>query len=56
MLRLQRLLHDFEVQPIEAFRDDRFDFVLQIQVWQIFCFSSAILSAATDADGNDVLV
>ena len=37
MLRLGRLLHDFYVQPIEAFWcDNSFDFVLVIQVWQIF--------------------
>ena len=37
MLRLGGLLHDFFVQPIEAFWcDNSFDFVLVIQVWQIF--------------------
>ena len=39
MLRLGGLLHDSDVQPIEAFRcDNSFDFVLVIQVWQIFVF------------------
>ena len=39
MLRLGGLLHDFDVQPIEAFRcDNGFDFVLVIQVWQIVIF------------------
>ena len=39
MLRLGGLLHDFDVQPIEAFRcDNGFDFVLVIQVWQICIF------------------
>ena len=37
MLRLGRLLHDFYVQPIEAiWCDNSSDFVLIIQVWQIF--------------------
>ena len=37
MLRLGGLLHDFYVQPIEAiWCDHSSDFVLIIQVWQIF--------------------
>ena len=39
MLRLGGLLHDFYVQPIEAFWcDNSFDFVLVILVWQILFF------------------
>ena len=39
MLRLRRLLHDFEVQPIEALRcDDRLDVVLPIKILQISIF------------------
>ena len=39
MLRLGGLLHDFYVQPIEAiWCDHSSDFVLIIQVWQIFIF------------------
>ena len=37
MLRLGGLLHDFYVQPIEAFWcDNSSDFVLIVQFWQIF--------------------
>ena len=39
MLRLGRLLHDFYVQPIDTIGcNHRSDFVLRIQVWQIFVF------------------